>query len=173
MPVSWWSTRCSAALSAVLLVVSIEAVWAVEPKDASYFCVAEASGGLSFNAVQKRWIGTSFRASEKFVLRLKYVDANFGTAKYDKDELYTNFEAFVTPSGSNYESKCAPLSRGGNATIAVGSYGGFACYANIQEYVFNLNTNRYLNLYSSGYTDGTDNNENTPSVTAGVCTKIK
>ncbi len=166
------SRKYLALVLAGLVSISVHSAQAVEPKDASFFCVAEAAGGLFFNAGQKRWVGAVFKANEKFILRLKFIDVKVGTGKFDKDELYANFEVFLTPSGSNFESKCTPLGDRDKATVAISTYGGFACNANIQEYVFNLNSNRYLNLYYSGYTDGADNNENTPSVTGGVCTKI-
>ena len=40
------------------------------------------------------------------------------------------------------------------------------------DYVFSLKTNRFLSIYSIGYMDGEDRNENTPSVSGGTCTKI-
>ena len=40
------------------------------------------------------------------------------------------------------------------------------------DYVFSLKTNRFLSIYSIGYMDGEDSNENTPSVSGGTCTKI-
>jgi len=164
--------RITLLLSAPMFLMSAVSVKAIEPKDVSYFCVAEAAGGLSFSAPQKKWVGTVFKVTEKFVLRLKYIDAKFGTGKWDKDELYTNFEVALTPAGTNSESRCLQLGSGDKKSVSVSQYDSFTCSASIEEYYFNLKTNRYLNVYPFGYVDGTDSNENTPSVTGGVCTKI-
>ena len=45
----------------------------------------------------------------------------------------------------------------------------FRCLGVRHDYRFNLENNRFL-LF--GYFDGADNNENTPAVTGGTCTKI-
>jgi len=145
---------------------------AIQPKDASYFCVAEAAGGLSFNSAQKKWVGTVFRADEKFVLRLKFVDVQPGTEVWDKEETYTNFDVSITASGSSYQAECRQRGSGKNKSISISSYGSFTCSASLQDYYFNLENNRYMNFYAAGYINGADNNENTPSVTGGVCTKI-
>jgi hypothetical protein len=167
---SWKSLKTLFSVSVFLLPTTTAK--AIEPKDASYFCVAEAAGGLSFNAVQKRWVGSVFKTNEKFVLRLKFIDVKLGTGKWDKDQLYANFEVGLTPSGTNSESRCIPLGAGDKKTVSINQYNGFTCFANIQDYYFNLGTNRYMNVYAIGYTDGMDNNDNTPGVTGGVCTKI-
>ena len=49
----------------------------------------------------------------------------------------------------------------------------FSCNAYNHEYQFNLKAHRYLAAYLVGYVDGEDVNDDTPSVTAGVCTKIE
>jgi hypothetical protein len=144
---------------------------ALDRKDTSYFCTAEAAGGVSYKADQKKWGGAIFRTNEKFVLRLKFVDVEAGTSTWDKNDIYTNFEVFLTPSGTNSDSRCSYIGAGGKK-VSVSKHDQFTCYAALQQYIFNLNTNRYLNIYAQGYTDGTDNNDDTPSVTAGVCTKI-
>jgi hypothetical protein len=164
--------RFNAWLLTSALLFAVSPASAMEPKDVSYFCVAEATGGLSFNTLQKKWIGTSFRPTEKFVLRLKFVDVRVGTTKLDKDEYYANFEATLTESGSNSQSRCTQLGAVDKTAVSIGKYNNFSCYANVQEYVFNLDNNRYLSVYASGYTDGVENNDNTPGVTGGVCTKI-
>lgn len=165
-----WSRLTAFTLS--FLFSSATVAGAIEPKDVSYFCVAEATGGLSFNTAQKKWIGTAFKPTEKFVLRLKFVDLRVGTTKSDKDEYYANFEATLTESGSNWQSRCTQLGAVDKTAVSIGKYDNFTCYANVQEYVFNLTNNRYLSVYAYGYTDGVENNDNTPGVTGGVCTKI-
>jgi hypothetical protein len=36
----------------------------------------------------------------------------------------------------------------------------------------NLSDLRYLTVYAFGYVDGPDDTKNTPSITAGLCTRI-
>jgi hypothetical protein len=40
------------------------------------------------------------------------------------------------------------------------------------DYQFNLRTNRFLGAYLEGYVDGKDNNDDTPFVSGGTCSKI-
>jgi hypothetical protein len=44
--------------------------------------------------------------------------------------------------------------------------------ASMSEYTINLVTNRFFAAYLQGYIDGKENNDNTPAVLAGTCTKI-
>jgi hypothetical protein len=46
------------------------------------------------------------------------------------------------------------------------------CGGSVDHYIFDLHSNRYLKTYDWGYTSGKDNNDDTPTVTAGICTKI-
>ena len=47
-----------------------------------------------------------------------------------------------------------------------------AC-GSLPSYQFNLTNNRFLSIYDFGYIDGRDNNDETPSVSGGTCTKIE
>ncbi len=38
--------------------------------------------------------------------------------------------------------------------------------------IFNKETLRFADYYAFGYTDGVDNNDNTPAVTVGKCTRF-
>jgi hypothetical protein len=163
-----WFVLASACLS----LCCSSAVAEIPRKDASYFCVAEAAGGLAFNPGLKKWAGTIFKADDKFVLRLKFVNVQQGEDFWDKDETYSNFDAYLTPSGTNSEVRCTQPGSANKTSVSIGKYSSFRCYAGLQDYHFNLENNRYMNLYPVGYVDGANTNENTPSVTGGVCTKI-
>jgi hypothetical protein len=144
----------------------------VAQKDAAYFCVAEIAGGLAFDANLKKWISGTFKPTEKFVLRLKFIDVKPGTGRYDKDDIYTNFAVTLTRSGTKLNQNCHQSNSGRSEYVSVSKYGSFSCDAGLEEYHFNLDTNRYMSFYYAGYTDGADNNDNTPAVTGGTCTKI-
>jgi hypothetical protein len=143
----------------------------IEQKDASYYCVAEIAGGLSYDGTTKKWAGAVFKATDKIVLRLKFVDTQKGTLSLDKGITYKHFRAVITAPGAKSGIDCVTLGDT-RQTVAVGNYAGFSCYAGYSEYTFNLDTNRYLKVYDMGYADGADNNENTPAIVGGVCTKI-
>jgi len=165
MPVSRWSTGCSAAWSAVLFLFSVDAAWAVDPKDVSYLCVAGASGGLTLNT-EKRWIGTGLPATDRFVLRLGYVGVRAGKS----GSVLMNFEATVTGAGSNSGNPCTEPGAEKN-TVTIDKYGSFNCTAALQQYHFNLGDNRYISVNPIGYLDG-DRKGDAPSITAGVCNKV-
>jgi hypothetical protein len=46
------------------------------------------------------------------------------------------------------------------------------CSASLKDYVFNLKQGRFLAVYAVGYVNGFDNNDNTPAIDGGRCTKI-
>jgi hypothetical protein len=50
--------------------------------------------------------------------------------------------------------------------------GFFYCSDGIGDYTFSIKTYRFLKSYMIGYVGGKDNNDDTPSVQAGTCTKI-
>jgi hypothetical protein len=143
----------------------------VAQEDAAYFCAAEIAGGLAYDEVGRKWHGAVFKATERFVLRLKFVDTQKGVLSNDKDTIYKNFSVTVTEAGSNIATPCIQLGVD-RPTVPIGNYPGFTCYVGYSEHSFNLANNRYLKVYDIGYTDGHDNNENTPAVSGGVCTKI-
>jgi hypothetical protein len=143
----------------------------VAQKDAAFFCVAEIAGGISYDEFSKKWHGAVFQTTEKFVLRLKFAGTQKGVLSYDKDTIYNSFSITVTESGSNYATPCNE-SGADKSTVRIGNYPGFTCFAGYSEYTVNVANNRYLKVYDIGYTDGKDNNDNTPAVSGGTCTKI-
>jgi hypothetical protein len=60
-------------IAAVLLVASDGAL--AQPQDVAYYCVGDAAGGLWYNEKTKKWEGASFRAEQKFVLKMNFVRA--------------------------------------------------------------------------------------------------
>jgi hypothetical protein len=141
-----------------------------QTKDAAYYCVAEAAGGISFDAVNKKWHGTAFNADDKFVLRMKFL-AERVEKKSTGDEHLSDYVITLTNAGESYAAPCGP-SMFEQKPISVPDTGFFRCNADVTDYVFNVSTGRYLELYSVGYVDGNDTGHDTPSVTGGTCTKI-
>jgi len=135
--------------------------FAQQVKEGAYSCTAESSGGIFFNDQTKKWEGTGFRPLSKFILTLKYVRT---TAEGDE------YGATITPSGRNDALPC-PSYR--TQLAQINETGFLVCRTEFYNYKFNLKTGRFIEAYLMGYTNGQDINDDTPLVSAGVCTKTE
>lgn len=138
-------------------------------EDASYFCVVEAVGGLAFDERTKKWVGSTFRPDKKFVLRLKRHRTRVQKATFGEDTVH-DYNVTLTVAGSNSPSNCGNYP---DKHVTVNELGWVVCKGlGLNEYRFNLKTNRFLSAYLLGYIDGADNNDDTPNISGGTCTKI-
>ena len=151
----------------------VVAAQAQQAKDASYFCTAVAVGGLRYDKMQEKWIGVPFDATDKFVLRLKFLRER----KYSQGGLELTdyiYAVTITPAGTSATSVCK--SQTPTMEVAVGSnFAKVFCEIPIyQYYIIDLRANRYLKTYAYGYYEGEglDDISDTPYVEAGTCTKI-
>ena len=145
-----------AALGAVLVPFNARAL---ENKDHTFFCTTDASGGISYNTLAKRWEGTRFKADGKFLLKMKYLQSHTDKGKYFETDI-SDYMVSITPAGEKHDQQCNYFyfyAHTENKSVAVMN-GGFRCDAVLTDYV---------------YVDGKDNNENTPAVSAGTCTTIE
>jgi hypothetical protein len=150
-------------------VIVMASTWPVlgADKDAAYFCTGEAAGGIYFNTYSNRWEGTVFRGDSKFVLRMKFIR--------DTEKVTTGVSEYLATITNVGESVGMPCFQSTSADLHVDVYRGgtfFMCQNFTISYRFNLKTNRFLKFYEEGYVDGKDNNDDTPAVTGGRCTKI-
>lgn len=152
----------------VLCILAVFAPSAAKSQIASssFFCAAEFVGGLAYNVYQKHWESATFTPTQKFVLTIKVVSTRVEDSESIDDLIVT-----VTPSGSSF---AAPCSRSGGAQQSTipSMYGLIQCVANVTEYTINRRNNRFLASYSYGYINGKDNNDDTPTMSGGTCTKI-
>lgn len=150
----------------VVLSIATSAHAGIAPKDASYFCVAEITGGLRYNERTKKWASTTFKPDAKFVMRMKHLRSETRKDSRGKDEPAQVFDVTITPERGRVTETCL-----GTDEFVVLKSGRmiFRCLGVRHDYRFNLESNRFL-LF--GFFDGTDDNENTPAVTSGVCAKI-
>jgi len=110
-----------------------------------YLCVSEAAGGVSYDKGSKTWKGTSFNIkSEKQLITKK------GNKWIIKD------------FGSTLENECT-ISSASNI---------MKCDKIHSDLILNTKTLRYISSYLWGYIDGVDNNNNTPHIEIGICTKL-
>ncbi len=110
-----------------------------------YLCVSEAAGGVSFDKNSQKWRGTVFRNDNKKILISK---------KNDK--------WIVKEFDNSFETECEPPNE----------YGYMFCNKIFGELKFNTKNKRYISTYLSGYIDGKDNNDNTPAIEIGICSKL-
>jgi hypothetical protein len=154
------------------LVLGISESNAIELKNASYFCTVEFAGGLAFNDTSKNWESVKFRPDNKFVLKLQFVSKRLQKNMIsEKDEPVADFNATLTKAGTSEGHPCFSQDSGQTLSMT-GDFDYLSCDYFPSEYQFNLKNNRFLTYYKFGYLNGTDNNDNTPAVSGGTCTKI-
>lgn len=128
----------------------------------SYFCNDEVAGGIAWDPSQKRWKGTTFTPSDKFIVKLVPAGTSPAGLRYD---------VTITPTGTSKVQECK--SGSGLFSGPVYEFGGyFQCETASHHYRFNLTRKRYLSAYLSGYAEGFDDSGGTPNVSGGTCTKI-
>jgi hypothetical protein len=158
------ATRLGAASVAILLSL-VGLSRAADEYAGRYYCVEEFGGGVSFNSSTGKWESTTFRPESKFVLRVDLLtrrdDKLWGTIG--------TYQVGLTKQGVSDVSACVAL--GGQSGVD-SLAGNMWCEADFAVYRFNLKSLRYLSSYEQGYVGGADNNDDTPSMMAGTCTKI-
>jgi hypothetical protein len=157
------------------LIFSFSAAGAEPPPtipNSTYFCIVESSGGVAFDARSQKWQGTVFRPEGKFVLKMEWLKSRVENSKYLGDQRVNDYHVSITQSGGTYPMPCGNGARPDGTVVSIFEGGSFRCEAGLQDYAFNIGTNRFLVAYMVGFISGTDNNENTPAMSAGTCTKI-
>ena len=162
--------RCLATTFALVLAYGLSAT-AQPLNDGVYLCTKEFSGGLAYDAKTKKWHSTTFKPDGKFVLRLKYtgqiIEKTFGSEKI----AYYQYDIMLTPAGTSEEYSC--IDPGGRKTVSIRDRLYFRCGSLSGYYAFDLQNNRFLQAYLEGYVGGRDNNDDTPFVAGGTCSKIQ
>jgi hypothetical protein len=162
-----------AIIGLILLMLTSRSSAFAQSQDASYYCVAEAAGGLWYNTSRKKWEGTSFGPTLKFVLKMKFLQARVQKEEYgEEQEQVSDYTVTITDTGENTGLNCTGKDRSRTVTVYDKSR-YFECDRAIAwNYHFNLRTNRFLMILPIGYLNGKDNNDNNPGIEAGTCTKI-
>jgi hypothetical protein len=148
-------------------------IWdcAIAQNEESYFCETEAVGGLSYDATDKKWKGTSFNDRNKFALRVQIIEPS----NTKERKAYDNFRVTITPYGESKGSDCTNLNAWGKIRFFLND--NLASYiwcdiGGIVDFAFNSQTNRFLKIYPVGFLDGKESNDNTPYIAGGTCTKL-
>ena len=110
-----------------------------------WICLTERATGFAWNG--QRWDQTSFDTS-----KMRYVISRDPA----EDNAYT-----VKTVSRNYGTRCDGPTE----------YGFISCPF-FGEFKFNTKTLRFLSTYTAGYLDGKENNDNTPAIEIGTCTRF-
>jgi hypothetical protein len=162
-----------AFIGVLVLILTSSGSAVAQSKNAAYYCVADAAGGLKYNETMKKWEGASFSPEAKFVLRMNFLRARVQKEEYSSlvaEEPVSDYTVTVTTSGTNTGVEC--ISQYPSKTVTVYESGTLRCYTAVTEYIFNVRTNRFLAIYRVGYLAGGDNKDSNPSIQGGTCTKI-
>lgn len=111
----------------------------------SYLCIPSKSTGFSFDNNKNSWVVSTFITTESKRILIK------SNSKWE----WRRF-------GDKWGEPCGDISEAGWLT----------CNGFFGTVRFNKNNLRYVETYTFGYTDGKNNNENTPSISIGTCTPL-
>lgn len=154
------------------LLFAASTAYSLPSNDLNFLCIPEAAGGVSFNETTKRWESTKFRLKRGLVVKLKHLRTFSEKNIFGKSETFTEFRMRMTEVGEKDEYRCYHVSKHTDE-VTIGEAGYLTCNgSDLTEYRFDFKTNRFLRAYLQGYVGGADNNNDTPSVTIGTCTKI-
>lgn len=122
-------------------------------KNDTYLCVTEDVSGFYFE--NNKWGHAYFNDRDKYILRKLKKDESGYT---DKNNTYGLFE--LGENSTLYKCIQNPYSN------------NFKCTSFLGEFFYSPKTGRFLKTYTQGYWGGGDNNENTPNMAIGKCSKI-
>jgi hypothetical protein len=143
----------------------------LEPRNASFYCKVEFSGGIAFNEMSKRWDSAQFLPIKRFVLKLQFISNDVRKDGRGNDENVTNFGATITKDESNMPDSWFPSGCQTNITVKLDDP-WFSCSSGVTNYNINLGHHRFLSSYMAGYVNGSNNNDDMPSVSGGTCTQF-
>ena len=140
----------------------------------SYLCTAKATGGIIYREGSDSWEGTSFFSETQYLLRLESTETIKGQ---DSEHPGLIYRVSIAEHGSNIGldssiSRCK--TNAGSPDITISKRGGFLCRRSLTTFHINLEDNRYLVVYPSGYVyfNEESRNPDTPYIQAGICSKL-
>jgi hypothetical protein len=135
-----------AVLMLLLAQVAAPALAQKEKEEERYLCIATAAGGVSYEPARKSWTGGPFNIKDK----------KFTLAKQGGKWRWNEF-------GTNFGWDCGDFNDA--SVIACGEQW-------LNPIIFSRRTMRFRSAYLPGYTDGKDDNSDTPAITIGTCSKF-
>lgn len=142
----------------------------------SYFCTADAAGGVSYNDGTKKWEGTIFRVEDRYILTVKLFGEVEQEYQTDKKTYFVTFSEHGNEAVGVLEGSCYTNNNKLREINPLISYitenGDLSCKLMGGDLDVNLVNGRFLKSYNWGYVDGVDNNSNTPHIEIGKCSRI-
>lgn len=137
----------------------------------TYLCLPTASGGVSYDATSKTWVGVRFRLRDQLIVILNPTKVGRQQGILDEQDAI-GYEIDIVPVGSKDRRRCRKDLSLPDDDIFI-RFGVAKCDYLLNDFKINLSTGRFMMIYPIGFLDGQDNYENTPSITVGTCTKIQ
>ncbi|MEH2533738.1 hypothetical protein V1277_006966 [Bradyrhizobium sp. AZCC 1588] len=147
--------------------------YSLEPRNASFYCRVEFSGGISINEISKRWDSVHFVPVQRFTLKLQFISSDVRKDGQGNDESVTNFKAtIIRDDPSHMPASWFPSGCETNITVKLDDP-WFSCSSGVSSYNINLGLYRFLSSYMAGYVDGSETNDAKPSMSGGTCYPIE
>jgi hypothetical protein len=162
-----------------------------QSKEGSYYCVTEWAAAGWYNFSTKRWGGGSLNPNAagipKFALKLRSIGER--TIEQKRPTFLLGHEQANTLEGQEIKIESyivtimsqdrgftlgCSVTHGVDRSPEVSSVSGvLKCngYPYDYDYVFNVNTNRFIQKSTSAFTDGRDDDRGQPFIAGGTCTK--
>lgn len=125
-----------------------------------YFCKVTAAGGVAWEEARKQWEGATFRPDGSFVVS---VSSTSGATAGD-------YTLSISNMGEDRPQRCT---NDRTEPLNISTWGMVRCSAALHEYRISFDELRFIKAYLVGYVSGEDNNDNTPAITIGECTRIE
>ncbi|MEM5473189.1 hypothetical protein WNZ14_15780 [Hoeflea sp. AS60] len=138
-----------------------------------YLCLPEATGGVWYDDKSNKWLGVKFTLdNERILFKIKKGETIEKITFLGRKTTTLGYSVKLGSVGSLEENGCYRWEEFRSALVPISNEGFFRCTSNVLDYTLNLDTMRYLAVFAYGFVDGRDNNNSTPSITAGKCSKI-
>ncbi len=142
----------------------------------SYFCTTDAVGGVSYNDSAGKWEGAIFRGESRYILNVKFFGEVENIYRTDIRAYFVTFSKHGDKATGALETSCDTKNdnlREINSSLSyISNNGSFSCRVIGGDLDVNLSNGRFLQSYVWGYVDGEDNNDNTPNIEIGKCSRI-
>jgi len=140
-------------------------------RDGAYYCTVKFAGGIAYNDALKRWEGSTFKPGRNFVMKLSFRETTKYSSPSTLFEYRDEYDVTITEEGDTITSSCLGLD---GKPPFINRFAILRCNTadGIEEYKINFDNNRFIRIYTAGYTDGAENNNDNPAIAGGLCTKI-
>lgn len=142
----------------------------------SYFCTAEAVGGVRFNEQINAWESYKFAANGRYIVSVKM---HSEVVDDYTDKIRKAYLVSIAQHGNDTTSAAVECATKINRLRLVNPFihfiseeGEFSCNTIGGEWSMNISNGRFLSSYTWGYVDDANSNDNTPNIEIGSCSKI-